>query len=94
MTKEAYFAVGGQDKGFEAGAAKMAFICVRNQHSDYLYGLWHKSDMDQRSKQYKTNIERQNLYKRYRKGPEGMRQLLVNLNGSVIVTRRNAEKTR
>lgn len=88
MTKEAYFAVGGQDEGFEGWGGEdvaFAFACEallgpHVRHSGHLYGLWHESDMDQQSKQYKTNIERQNLYKRYRKDPEGMRQLLVNLN--------------
>lgn len=88
MSKQAYFAVGGQDEGFEGWGGEdvaFAFACEALlgppiRHSGHLYGLWHKSEMNQKSRQYKSNIERQSLYKRYRKDPEGMRQLLLNLN--------------
>src|SRR5690606_25078590 len=75
MTKEAYFAVGGQDEGFEGWGGEdvaFAFACdvllgpyVR--HTGLLSVLWHKSRGVLRPKQYNTNIVRQNLSQRYRK---------------------------
>ena len=81
---DAYFAAGGQDEGFIGwGGEDVAFrhacdalLGPTVRHDGVLYGLWHPSEMDRASRQYKTNIARQNRYRGVRSQPKMMRALI------------------
>jgi len=82
---DAWWEAGGQDEGFHGwGGEDVAFrhacdtlLGQTVRHDGVLYGLWHPSEMDRKSAQYRTNIARQNRYRGLRRNPRAMRQLIA-----------------
>jgi glycosyltransferase involved in cell wall biosynthesis len=82
---DAYWDAGGQDEGFHGwGGEDVAFrhacdalLGQTVRHDGTLFGLWHPTEMDRSSQQYRRNIARQNRYRGLRRNPRGMRQLIA-----------------
>jgi hypothetical protein len=81
---DAYWDAGGQDEGFHGwGGEDVAFrfacdalLGETQRHTGVLYGLWHPSEMDRNSRQYKVNIARQHRYRGARRSATMMRRLI------------------
>lgn len=83
IDRDAYLSTGGQDEGFQGwGGEDVAFKFACDailgptvRHPGIMFGLWHPSDMDQRSTGYRRNIARERLYRAARRDPDRMRAL-------------------
>lgn len=81
---DAYFDAGGQDEGFVGwGGEDVAFFHAcetllgpHTRHDGTLFGLWHPSEMNKRSPQYRKMAQRQNRYRAARGNPDAMRELI------------------
>jgi glycosyltransferase involved in cell wall biosynthesis len=82
---DAYWEAGGQDEGFHGwGGEDVAFrfacdslLGPTERHDGVLYGLWHPSEMNRTSQQYRRNIARENRYRGLRLNPRAMRKLIA-----------------